>query len=168
MGSEETTDGRYSLAQKLSWLILARLTAAVVLFVARGLWFHGRNAGAWPESLAPLLIVAALTLLYALARTFSKALLLQARTQFLIDIALVTWLVWITDVIHSPYIAIYIVVIAASSLFLAPRDAVFISLGCAITFTASALLVLNGFGRVPPGELLDSQSGTDFSVDRPF
>ncbi|HEV7682676.1 MAG TPA: ATP-binding protein [Pyrinomonadaceae bacterium] len=156
MGSAETTEGRYSLGQKLSWLIGGRLTAAVVLFVARGLWFHGRNAGAWPESLAPLLIVAALTLVYALARTFSKALLLQARIQFLIDIALVTWLVWITDVIHSPYIAIYIVVIAASSLFLGPRDAVFISIGCAITFTASALLVLNGFGRVPPGELLDS------------
>jgi two-component system sensor histidine kinase PilS (NtrC family) len=156
MGSEENTEGRYSLAQKLSWLILGRLTAAVVLFVARGLWFHGRNAGTWPESLAPLLIVAALTLVYALARSFSKALLLQARIQFLIDIALVTWLVWITDVIHSPYIAIYIVVIAASSLFLGPRDAVFISLGSAITFTSSALLVLNGFGRVPSGELLDS------------
>ncbi|HEV7744172.1 MAG TPA: ATP-binding protein [Pyrinomonadaceae bacterium] len=156
MGSEETTESKYSLGQKLSWLIIGRLTAAVVLFVARGLWFHGRNAGAWPESLAPLFLVAALTLLYALARSFSKALLLQARVQFLIDIALVTWLVWITDVIHSPYIAIYIVVIAASSLFLGPRDAVFISLGCAVTFTASALLVLNGFGRVPPGELLDS------------
>ena len=48
--------------------------------------------------------------------SFSKALLFQARLQFVIDIILVTWLVWTTDVIHSPYIALYIVVIAASSL----------------------------------------------------
>src|SRR5882672_362963 len=104
MGSEETTEHRHSLSQKLSWLIIGRLAAAVVLLVARGLWVSGRNAGAWTEALYPLLIVAGLTGLYALARSFSKTLLLQARIQFVIDIALVTWLVWITDVIHSPYI----------------------------------------------------------------
>jgi two-component system sensor histidine kinase PilS (NtrC family) len=41
---------------------------------------------------------------------------------------------------------------------------VFISLGCAITFTGSALLVLNGFGRVPPGELLDSSRVQTFQA----
>ena len=156
MGLEEATEQRYSLGQKLSWLILGRLTAALLLFVARGLWVHGGTAQAWAETLSPLFIVCGLTLLYALARTFSNALLLQARIQFVIDIVLVTWLVWITDVIHSPYIAIYIVVIAASSLFLGPRDAIVISLGCAVAFTASALAVLNGFGRVRLAELLDS------------
>ncbi|MGH9931920.1 MAG: two-component system sensor histidine kinase NtrB, partial [Pyrinomonadaceae bacterium] len=162
MGLEEATEGRYSLGQKLSWLILGRLTAALFLFVARGLWVHGGNAQAWAETLSPLLIVCGLTLLYALARIFSKALLLQARIQFVIDIALVSWLVWTTDVIHSPYIAIYIVVIAASSLFLGPRDAVVISLGCAVAFTASALAVLNGLGRIHPEELLDAGRAQTF------
>ncbi|MEP6820098.1 MAG: ATP-binding protein [bacterium] len=106
--------------------------------------------------MSPLFVVAVLTLLYATARTFSQALLLQARIQFVIDILLVTWLVWNSDVIQSPYIAVYIVVIAASSLFLSPRDAVVTSLGCAVAFTASALAVLNGFGRIHPGELLDT------------
>ena len=156
MGLEDVTERNYSLGQKLSWLILGRLVAAVILFGARGLWVHGRNSEGWAETLSPLFIVAGLTLFYALARTFSKALLLQARIQFIIDILLVTWLVWSTDVIHSPYIAIYIVVIAASSLFLGPRDAVVISLGCAVAFTASAVAVLNGAGRVRSVELLDS------------
>ena len=156
MGFEETAERRYSLGQKLSWLILGRLTVALFLFIARGLWVHGGNAQAWAETWSPLFIVYGLTLLYALARTFSKALLLQARIQFVIDIALVSWLVWATDVIHSPYIAIYIVVIAASSLFLSPRDAVVISLACAVAFTLSALAVLNGLGRVHGGELLDA------------
>ena len=120
MGLEEATEHRYTLGQKLWYLIIGRLAAAVALFVARGFWVHGGNLQAWVATLSPLLIVGGLTLLYALARTFSKALLLQARVQFVIDIILVTWLVWTTDVIHSPYIAIYIVVIAASSLFLGP------------------------------------------------
>ena len=155
MGLEETAERRYSLGQKLSWLILGRLTAALFLFVARGLWVPGGNSRAWAETLSPLFIVCGLTLLYALARFFSKALVLQARIQFVIDIGLISWLVWATGVIHSPYVALYIVVIAASSLFLSPRDAVVISLACAVAFTLSALAVLNGLGRVHAGELLD-------------
>ncbi|HEV7797354.1 MAG TPA: ATP-binding protein, partial [Pyrinomonadaceae bacterium] len=133
-----------------------------LLFLARAIWVHGGNARAWPEMLAPLLVVCGLTAIYALARTFSKSLLFQARVQFVIDIILVTWLVWTTDVIHSPYIAIYIVVIAASGLFLSPRDVVVISLGCAVAFTASALAVLNGVGPVGPTDLLDAGRAQTF------
>jgi two-component system sensor histidine kinase PilS (NtrC family) len=164
MGLEEATEQRYSLGRKLSWLILGRLAAAVLLFVARGLWVHSGGSRGWTATLSPLFVVAGLTLVYALARTFSKALLLQARIQFVIDIILVTWLVWSSDVIHSPYIAIYIVVIAASSLFLGSRDAVIISLGCAVAFTASAVAVLNGVGRVPSFESLDSTSVQSFQT----
>ncbi len=166
MGLEEATERGYSLGQKLSWLIIGRLAAAVALFVARGFWVHGGNLQAWVATLSPLIIVGGLTLLYALARTFSKALLLQARIQFVIDIILVTWLVWTTDVIHSPYIALYIVVIAASSLFLGPRDAVLISLACAVAFTAGAVAVLNGVGvgRIQPAELLDSTRVQSFQT----
>jgi two-component system sensor histidine kinase PilS (NtrC family) len=155
MGLEEAIERRYSLAQKLWWLILSRITAAIFLFLARALWIHRGNPEALTSSLSPLLLVSVLTLIYAFARTLSKAFLLQARIQFLIDIILVTWLTWTTDVIHSPYIAIYIVVIAASSLFLGPRDAMLISLGCAVAFTASALAMLNGAARIPPLELLE-------------
>ena len=168
MGLEEATERRYSLGQKLWWLIIGRLAAAVILFVARGFWVHGGNLQAWVATLSPLFIVAGLTVLYALARTFSKALLLQARIQFVIDIILVTWLVWTTDVIHSPYIALYIVVIAASSLFLGPRDAVIISFACAVAFTAGAVAVLNGIGRVQSAELLDSGASANISICRPI
>jgi len=166
MGLDEATERRYTLGQKLWWLIIGRLAAAVALFVARGFWVHGGNLQAWVATLSPLLIVGGLTLLYAVARTFSKALLLQARIQFVIDIILVTWLVWTTDVIHSPYIALYIVVIAASSLFLGPRDAVLISLACAVAFTAGAVAVLNGVGvgRIQPAELLDSTRVQSFQT----
>src|SRR6185503_5675863 len=143
MGLDEVTEHRYSLGQKLWWLIIGRLASAVILFVARGFWTHGGNLEAWVATLAPLFIVSGLTVLYALARTFSKALLLQARVQVLSDISLVTWLVWTTDLLHSPYLAIYIVVIAASRLFLGPRDAVVISPARALALTAGAVEILN-------------------------
>jgi two-component system sensor histidine kinase PilS (NtrC family) len=162
MGQEDAIERRYSLGQKLWWLILARVTAAILLFLAHAIWVYGSNARAWTEMLWPLLVVCGLTALYALAHNLSKALLFQARIQFVIDIILVTWLTWTTAVIHSPYIAVYIVVIAASSLFLGPRDAVVISVGCAVAFTASALAVLSGVGPAGTGYLLDSGRAQTF------
>lgn len=111
--------------------------------------------------LPPLLIVFGLTALYTLAHRFSRALLFQARFQFVMDVLLVTWLVWTTDVIHSPYIALYIVIIAASSLFLGPRDAVITSVGCSLAFTISALAALSGLGQHPT-DLLDAARSQTF------
>jgi two-component system sensor histidine kinase PilS (NtrC family) len=162
MRLEDPIGRRYSLGQKLWWLILGRVAAAQFLFGARAIWNHGSSAQSPAATLRPLIIVCGLTVIYALARRFSKALLFQARLQFVIDILLVTWLVWTTDVIHSPYIAVYIVVIAASSLFLSPRDAIVISLGCAVAFTASALAVLSGIGRPPMRDLLGAGRAQTF------
>ncbi len=153
MGLEDAIGRRYSLGQKLWWLIIGRLAAALFLFCARALWIRGSSDQIWTDMLPALFAVAGLTALYAAARRLSKALRFQARLQFIIDMILVTWLVWTTDVIHSPYIALYIVVIASSSLFLGPRDAIVISLGCAVAFTCSALAVLSGVGQ-PPRDLL--------------
>src|SRR6266550_1189772 len=95
-----------------------------------------------------------------LGRLFSKAFLFQARCQFLIDVVLVTWLIWNSDVIHSPYIALYIVIIGVSSLFLDPRDAIVTSVGCAVAFTACALAVILGVGQRTPEVVAGSLSQT--------
>jgi len=162
MGLEYGIERKYSLGQKLWGLILGRVAAAFFLFFARALWVHRNNLQAWTQMLSPLLFVCGLTILYALARAFSKAQLFQARLQFVIDILLITWLAWTTDVIHSPYIALYIVVIAASSLFLGPRDAIVISVGCAVAFTASALAVLTGGSQPATRDLLNAGRAQTF------
>ena len=154
MGLEDAIGRRYSLGQKLWWLILGRLAAALFLFCARAIWIRSSLDQDWTDMLPALFAVAGLTALYAVARRLSRALLVQARLQFVIDIILITWLVWTTDVIHSPYIALYIVVIAASSLFLGPRDAIVISVACAVAFTCSALAVLNGISQPETRDLL--------------
>jgi two-component system sensor histidine kinase PilS (NtrC family) len=143
---EEATSGKTSLGRRLWWLIFGRLAVAIVLVLARIIWISDRSDATWTEILTTLLIVIGLTVVYSLAHRISRTLPFQARLQFAVDILLVSWLNWTTDVIHSPYIALYIVIIAASSLFLGPRDSIITSLGCAVAFTASALAVLAGYG----------------------
>lgn len=118
----------------------------------------------WSLTLSVLLFVLFLTLAYSLVHRFTNALLFQARLQFAVDILLVTWLVWKSDVINSPYTALYIVIISISSLFLGPRGAVIASVGCGLAFTGCALAVLTGLGTQPRYVLNDSLSRAVQSV----
>src|SRR5687767_1997163 len=152
----DAIERRYSLSDKLFWLILARLAVAILLALARVLWVHGVSWQSWLQMLPALTIVSALTVAYLVAHRFSENYLLQARIQFVLDIVLVTSLVWATNVIYSPYIALYIVIIAASSLFLGPRDSIVISVVCVVAFTATALVLLTGLGGADTPEYLDA------------
>lgn len=146
MAAEDTIDRKHSLSEKLWWLILGRFAASIFLFVARS-WLDSSGRQSWLKLLPELIFISGLTILYALAHRFSRTLLFQARLQFVVDIVLVTWLLWSTDVIHSPFVALYIVIIAASSLFLGPRDAIVTSVGCAVAFTVSALVLHTASGN---------------------
>ena len=142
--------------RRLWWLILGRLAIALLL-LAISLWTGNTTRDdLWPKTLPFLFFVAALTVAYAIAHRFSKTLAFQVRLQIAVDIFLVTWLVWNSNVIHSPYTALYIVIIAIASLFLKPREVVITSVGCALVFTACALAALNGFGNHPVAEALDA------------
>jgi two-component system, NtrC family, sensor histidine kinase PilS len=160
MARAARTDRIHSLSQKLWWLIIGRLAAAVLLFIGHT-WIQA-NRQPWTRTFSAFLFIAGLTAVYALAHRFSNTLLFQARLQFVVDIFLVTWLVWDSvDVIHSPYVALYIVIIATSSLFLGPRDAIVTSVACAVAFTASAVVSLTGpFPQSP--ELLGSNRSQTF------
>jgi two-component system sensor histidine kinase PilS (NtrC family) len=137
---DRTSEPGRSASSKLAWLIVGRLVTALFLFVVSLLWNRaGAQQQYFGKSLTLLLITAVLTILYAFFWRVSRNTLLQARFQLALDIVLVTWVVWNSDVIHSPYVALYIVVIAVSSLFLGSRDAMVSSVACAVAFTACAL-----------------------------
>jgi len=154
---EEKTELSAAVGRKLWWLILGRLITALILFLLATLWNRGANS---QQSLSKIItvlsIVIGLTIIYSLIQRFSRTLIFQARLQFVVDVFLVTWLVWNSDVIHSPYIALYIVIIAVSSLFLGSRDAVVVSVGCAVAFTACAVAVIFGFDQNGSASLVDS------------
>src|ERR1041385_4414484 len=113
---EQTGEWGRSSGSKLGWLIAGRLATALLLSVVGTFWTRTGEASSYSinKSLGLVTIVACLTILYALIFRLSKKILFQARFQLFVDILLVTWLVWNSNVIQSPYIALYIVIIAVS------------------------------------------------------
>src|SRR5678815_5646399 len=140
---------------KLGWLIAGRLATALLLSVVGTFWTRaGDQSQSINKSLGLLTIVACLTILYALIFRLSKKILSQARFQLAVDILLVTWLVWNSNIIQSPYVALYIVIIGVSSLFLGPREAVVTSVGCAVAFTACSLEITGIAGQIDTSGLV--------------
>ncbi len=152
---EERLARRFPLERKLWWLILGRLAAALLLMLVSALWTRtGATEQPWGKTVTVLSVLIYLTIFYSIAHRFTKTLLFQAGLQFTVDIILVTWLVWNSNVIHSPYTALYIVIIALSSVFLGRRGALATSVGCAVAFTGCALAAISGFSNHPAQELL--------------
>lgn len=146
---EQTGEWGRSAGKKLGWMIAGRLATALLLSVVGTFWTRTSEAShSINKSLGLLTIVACLTILYFLIFRLSKNILFQARFQLAVDVVVVTWLVWNSTVIQSPYVALYIVVIAVSSLFLGPRGAVVTSVGCAVAFTACSLQITGLLGQV--------------------
>ena len=157
---EEMADGADGWLQRVwVWrLIAGRLLVAGLLFGVSVLWTSGlepggrgshRLGGALPFAG----VVLALTVLYSLALRFTRlSLRAQAAAQFAFDTLLVTWLVWVTGSLYSPYTALYILIISAASFFLGARGALVTAVGCAVCYTsatvglASGLLVGEGRG----------------------
>lgn len=141
--SQVTSPLRNTTRIRLQWLIFGRLATALLLFVLNAVWTKTRNPDqSLSKGFLVLAVVTILTAIYLILNRFPLRLLSQARLQLTVDILLITWLVWYSNIIQSPYIALYIVVISVSSLFLGPRDSMVTSVGCAVAFTACALSIL--------------------------
>jgi two-component system, NtrC family, sensor histidine kinase PilS len=155
MVPEQMGESGRTAMSKLGWLIAGRLVTALVLSVFSTIWARaGESQQSINKSLGLLTIVACLTIAYSLIFRLSKTILAQARFQIAIDILLVTWLVWNFAVIQSPYIALYIVIIAISSLFLGPRGALVTSVACAAAFTACIVALAGLLGPTPSTNLV--------------
>lgn len=152
---EQTTDWGQTAGTKLGWLIAGRLATALLLSVVGTFWTtSGDPSQSINKTLGLLTIVAVLTILYALIFRLSKNILFQARFQLTVDVLIVTWLVWNSSTVQSPYVALYIVIIAVSSLFLGPREAIVTCVGCAVAFTVCALQITGLAGQSDPSKLV--------------
>lgn len=156
-GGWQTESSHGTSARKLWWLIGGRLVAAALLLGAGVLWaggVFGAGAGGTWRWAAPLAVVVSLSALYVLALRFSRLpLRAQASAQFFFDILLATWLVWTTGELHSPFTALYLVIIPVAGILIGVRGALLISVGCAVCYTAVMLGTALGW--------LPAQSGSD-------
>lgn len=149
------------LGARLWWLIGGRAAAAIVLLLI-GVVFKSSALGHGLVTslsvVAPIIFtVAGLSLIYTAARLLWKNFLAQARLQFFVDVLLVSWLVWTTGNVGSPYAGLYVVIISIASLFVGPRDTIITSVGSAAAFTLCALPVFSGFGLFA-GQGISSES----------
>jgi two-component system sensor histidine kinase PilS (NtrC family) len=100
----------------------------------------------FPEELFLFFIVSVgLTVLYFFVLKVNKNLRLQLRFQFLFDVFLITWLVWKTGGITSPYVTLYIILICVGSFFLGKSETLSLSVLCAACFTILSALAVKSY-----------------------
>ncbi len=131
-------------AQKIQTLIIGRLMTIFLLLIATWTWHSGRlklSFDNFPQGLfLVFLISVGLTIVYFFLLRLSKKHYWQIRVQFSLDALLITWLVWRTGDLTSPYITLYIVLIAVSSLFFRARGTLLMSAACVLLFTSLSVL----------------------------
>lgn len=132
--------------QRLQTLIIGRLLVTFLLLVTSWIWYSGRlelSVENFPQSLFVLFIISVgLTVVYFLLPRISRRLTWQIWVQFFLDALLITWLVWRTGDLSSPYITLYIVLISISSLFLKPRATLAMALISILCFISLPILIL--------------------------
>ncbi|HLG17585.1 MAG TPA: ATP-binding protein [Blastocatellia bacterium] len=134
------------MRRKLQWLLVSRLVIAGALLVAVGLF--ERDAG--PRSFVPILstvagVVLLLSAFYLLVLRSSLSLKLQGHVQLSADLAIVTWLVYSTGDVESPFLALYLVLVFATSALYGRREVVLFGISGASLYAVIGALTMGGF-----------------------
>lgn len=140
-----------SLDEKARKLAVGRVFALLLMMAASLFW----NVESFPTAVQdltrpPLLIFVAalvLSLGFWFALNVQKlesetGLLAQITAQFIADIVLVTWLVFTTGDVKSPYITLYTVLICLTSIFFGAGGTILTAASCAFIFTAVSFGVI--------------------------
>jgi two-component system sensor histidine kinase PilS (NtrC family) len=133
------------LTQRIQTLIIGRLFVIFLLLVASWIWNSGQLKLSFedlPRGFFLVFVISVgLTIVYFFLLRLNKNHRWQIWFQFLLDALLITWLVWHTGSLSSPYITLYIVLIGISSVFLSSRATLLIAAVCVFLFTGLSVLV---------------------------
>ncbi|GEM_PF-72828 len=158
------TDYGLRMQKKLQWLIGSRLLIAVILLIVVGVIERSNSSRPFFPALASLFMgVCVLSVLYfwALKRNFS--LVVQAYVQLSVDLGIVTWLVYSTGDVESPFLALYLVIVFAASTLFGRSGVAYIGVSGAILYAAVGFLVMSGLASRAAGWLPYSPSGLKWS-----
>ena len=134
------------LIQRIQTLIIGRLFVIFLLLVASWIWNSGQLKLSFedlPRGFFLVFVISVgLTIVYFSLLRLNENHRWQIWFQFLLDALLITWLVWHTGSLSSPYITLYIVLIGISSVFLSSRETLLIAAICVFLFTGLSILVV--------------------------
>lgn len=129
---------------RMQTLIIGRLMTIFLLLVASWFWYSGTlrlSFENFPQGLfLVFLISVGLTIIYFFLLRLSRNYAAQVAVQFVLDALLITWLVWRTGDLTSPYITLYIVLVSVGSIFMKPLSTLLMSVLCATLFICLAVL----------------------------
>ncbi|HUR98091.1 MAG TPA: ATP-binding protein [Pyrinomonadaceae bacterium] len=130
--------------ERMQRLIFGRLTLIFLLLLASWWWtgsYLHRSTDTFPTTLFLFFLVSiSLTGIYHLVAHFSRNYFRQRRIQFFVDVLLITWLVWETGDINSPYTSLYIVLICVSGFVLGKAESIAIAVSAAVCFITMSVL----------------------------
>ncbi len=154
---EKVSTANLGPTQKIQTLIIGRLMVIFLLLVTSWIWYSGTlrlSFDNFPQGLfLVFLISVGLTIVYFFLLRLSAALAWQIKAQFILDALLITWLIWRTGDVSSPYISLYIVLISVASFFLRALSTLLMAVVCSFFFIALSFLavssVIESYGPAP-------------------
>ena len=145
---EKTAAANSRQMQRIQTLIIGRLMIIFLLLVTSWFWNSGTlrlSFENFPQGLfLVFLISVGLTIVYFFLLRLSKSFTWQIRSQFFLDSLLITWLIWRTGDLSSPYITLYIVMISVASFFMRPLSTLLLAAICAFFLVILAFLTGSG------------------------
>jgi two-component system, NtrC family, sensor histidine kinase PilS len=132
-----------TMQKKLQWLLVSRFTIVVVLVVVVGV-IEQRNVSRpfFPILISVALAILLLSILYYLILRTKLPLVFQCYAQLSIDLGIVSWLVYATGDIESPFLALYLVIIFAASTLFGRNGVLAIGASSGIFYAATGLFTL--------------------------
>lgn len=132
---------------RIQTLIIGRLMVIFLLLVTIWFWYSGTfrlSFETFPQGLFLVFVISVgLTIVYFFLLRLSSSYQLQIRAQFILDALLITWLIWRTGDLSSPYITLYIVLISVASFFLRPLTTLLVATFCAACLIGLSVLTLS-------------------------
>jgi two-component system, NtrC family, sensor histidine kinase PilS len=131
-------------AGKIKGLIFGRIALIFLLLLAS--WWWNANYLELPEQHFPgglfviFIFSLGLTAVYLAFLRFNRNYYAQVRAQFLIDVALITSIIWQTGDVVSPYVTLYIILASAAGFLLTRNETLFLAVLSAASFSTLATL----------------------------
>jgi len=147
---------------KIQLLIFGRLALIFLLLLSGWLWTGGNlqfTSDDFSSGLFLFFVISTgLSVIYFLFLRFNKNYLWQMHVQFVIDALLITWLIWGSGDLTSPYITLYMILISAAGVYIGANGTLFITGLCATCFTLLSILTAQSLIYSFSGAIAPSKS----------
>jgi two-component system sensor histidine kinase PilS (NtrC family) len=136
---------RYNhMRRKLQWLLISRLAIAAVLLAIVGLTERDQSARSFVPVLAAMAFATVIVSLGYFAALHSQmSHRTQAYIQFSLDVCMVTWLVYRTGDVESPFLALYLVIIFAACALLGRTGVSLVGASAGVCYVGVGVLTMS-------------------------